>query len=363
MFLMRWCLPSLILIVLCAGPGWAKAVNYEAAFSLGTEASQRAADLLEADWSAQEAIVLTNAGYARPGEHSSRGCLDGLARATGTSVGASTLLRLQARFDQPLWFAFYLQDSGRCSYLQLDSEQAAQALSGRGAGKPAFALEQTARIDADSLLNNTASFQAECQKGLFGGNVFRVVTAANAAAAHCPDELVTAIEVHDHYCPGVTSGVLLVQFIRDRLFPNDPQANCFVLGLDPWCKEDALTTLLNATPGKRGYGVLYPDKEQVAAWPEPLNRACTAVFVQQQGRPWQGWILGFDFAKAKKLYSGPKSDSTILNKLNMDLWFLDYLDQPETFVSVLKTMTLETGQSPKMLLKPGIDPVAVLAGM
>ena len=359
----RLCLLSLIILILCVAPGWAKAPNYDAAFSLGTAASERAAELLEANWSAQDAIVLTNAGFARPGEHSSRGCLDGLAQATGTSVGASTLLRLQSRFDQPLWFAFYLQNSGRCAYLQLDSEQAAQALAGRCSGKPAFALEQSTRIDADFLLKDPEAFQAECRQGLFGGNVFRVVTAANAAVAKCPDELITAIEVHDHYCPGVTSGVLLVRFIRNRLFPDDPETNCFVLGLDPWCKEDALITLLNATPGKKGYGVIYPDKDGVAAWPEPLNQASTAVFFQKEGQPWQGWILGFDFAKAKKLYSGPKTAGKILNKLGMDLWFLEYLDRPETFVSVLKTVEFKAGQSPKMLLRPGVDPVDLLAGM
>lgn len=107
--------------------------------------------------------------------------------------------------------------------------------------------------------------------------------------------------------------------------------------------------------------MLYPDKKQVAAWPEPMNKASTVIFVQEEGEPWQGWVLGFDFAKAKKLYAGPKTGSTIVDKLWMDLWFLEYLDQPETFVSVLKTVELKSGQSPKELLRSGADPVAMLA--
>jgi hypothetical protein len=27
--------------------------------------------------------------------------------------------------------------------------------------------------------------------------------------------------------------------------------------VDPWCKEDALLVLLNATPGKKGYAISY----------------------------------------------------------------------------------------------------------
>jgi formylmethanofuran dehydrogenase subunit E-like metal-binding protein len=30
---------------------------------------------------------------------------------------------------------------------------------------------------------------------------------------------------------------------------------CFVQGIQPWCKDDALMIMLNTTPGKTGYAV------------------------------------------------------------------------------------------------------------
>ena len=63
-----------------------------------------------------------------------------------------------------------------------------------------------------------------------------------------------AFEFHDHYCPGVTSGVLMIQYLKKH-FPPGKRGYC-VHTIDPWCKEDALLVLLNATPCKKGYGKL-----------------------------------------------------------------------------------------------------------
>lgn len=348
--------------VLYGAPLGATAPNYEAARSLGQKAAERAAGLLDLQWESQKVVVLTNAKFARPGGFSSRGCLDGLATETGTSTGSSTLLSLQSRFDQPLWFAFYSSKSGKCAYLQADRESAEAALSGKEPRGPVFALEQAARIDAEHIMEHAREFRAKAEKGLFGDNLFRVVTCANAAMKNSPDDLLTAIQTHDHHCPGVTSGVLMVRFIRERILSGASEADCFVLSLEPWCKEDALTTLLNATPGKRGYGTVYPTKQEAENWPEPLSRADTIVFLKHGSQPWRGWMLRFNFDKANRMFSGQKTDSPFVNKLAMDLWFADYLDEPELFVDQVGSVELEEGRSPKALLSPGSDPVKILSG-
>ncbi len=339
-------------LVLCVfTSALAMAPDYDRAVYLGAEAVERAEDLLSVEFSKTEVIALTNAGYSESGGQSTLGCLDGIAAASTASVGSSTLITLQCRPDEPLWFAFYLPASGRCAYLQMEAGKTAAVLEKNA--RPDFKLEHSARIDAGYLFNNPKKFKKQAEDGLFGKNLFRVVTVANAAAKDCPDSALQAMRVHDHYCPGVTSGVLLAEYVQKEIISPE-QDGLFVLSLVPWCKEDALTTLLNATPGKRSYGVFYADREKTGEWPEPLDKSCTIVFTKQ-GEKWTGHILGFDFNRAKKMYGDKKFGFYVLDKLYADLWFLDYLNRPEKFVDNLGTIALKKGESPKDFLRPDMD--------
>ena len=360
-----------LLIVCCmvsglvAGQAPAVCSNYPAARDLGRYVAVQAASALDENWKAGECIVLSNAGYARPDGRSTQGCLDGVAEITRSSVGRSTLITLQSRFDQPLWFAFYDRSSGRCAYYELEAELAGKALAGhQDLDKTLFSRSDMARIDAEFLFAEPEAFKAKCRQGLFGQNVFRVVTVANAADQDCPNHVLKAMQVHDHYCPGVTSGIMLAAFVQEHILNDSAQAPCFVLSLNPWCKEDALTTLLNATPGKRAYGVVYPGEGEVKSWPKPMHTVSTAVFVQKEkDNAWHGWLLSFDFDQARSMQDLPAFDFPVLDKLASDLWFLDKLDSPERFVSVVKEVELENGVSPKALLRPGSNPVRMLAEM
>jgi formylmethanofuran dehydrogenase subunit E-like metal-binding protein len=354
-----------VFLIFLTGHAWASCPGYSTAKELGAYAAAQAAKALDAKWEQGNCIALTNAGYARPDGQPTLGCLDGVGHTSKTSVGQKSLVRLQSRFDQPLWFAFYHRDSGRCAYYQLDADQTANVLGGKRDLSPdIFARQDTARIDAEFLFANPEKFQRKSEKGLFGPNLFRVVTAANAADRKCPDHVLAALQIHDHYCPGVSSGLLLAAYVQEHILKSSPQTKCFVLSINPWCKEDALTTLLNATPGKRAYGVLYPTKEEVKSWPQPMNRVDTVVFTQEEGeKKWHGWLLGFDFDQARQMQDLPKFDSVVVDKLAADLWFMDRLDRPEQFVVVHKKVELGPGESPKELLRPGNNPVQILADM
>ncbi|MFO8083172.1 MAG: FmdE family protein [Desulfobacterales bacterium] len=60
------------------------------------------------------------------------------------------------------------------------------------------------------------------------------------------------------YCSGVTSGILMAEYLKKH-FPVE-KGGYFIHTVDPWCREDALLVLLNATPNKRSYAVSYPNK-------------------------------------------------------------------------------------------------------
>lgn len=337
------------LFQLVAVSAWAMAPEYKTAVLIGEHAAQEAAGMLGQNLKDNPVIVLTNAGYARPGDHSTMGCVDGLAEATSASVGSSTLLVLQSRPDASLWFAFFAVKTGECAYLEPEGD--IFTLVKQSGKSVAWAVRQKARIDADYIFSHADAFKATAEKGLFGKNLFRVVTVANAAARNCPDRALQAMRVHDHFCPGITSGIILADYIqREVIKPG--QKKIFILSLVPWCKEDALTTLLNATPGKRAYAVLYGDKKKAAAWPAPLNRTCTVAFTPNEEGIWTGRLLGFDFNAAKKQYQDRAFGQIVLDKLYADLWFLDHLEEPASFVEELGQVTLPEGTSPKDLVRP-----------
>jgi formylmethanofuran dehydrogenase subunit E-like metal-binding protein len=339
-------------VVLCVSTSaLARAPDYDRAVYLGAEAVEASENLLATELSNTRIIALTNAGYSEAGGKSTLGCLDGIAAASTASVGSSTIITLQCRPDEPLWFAFYVPASGKCAYLQMDADKTTAVL--KKDVRPDFELKQSARIDSAYIFNNPKKFKKQAKEGLFGKNLFRVVTVANAAAQDCPDDVLQAIRVHDHYCPGVTFGVLLARYVQNEIIEPD-QDGLFVLSLVPWRKEDALTTLLNVTPGKRSYGVFYADKGKTGEWPEPLNKSCTIVFTKK-GEQWTGHILGFDRNRAKKMCGNKKFGFYVLNQLYADLWFLDYMDRPEKFVDNLGTIVLKKGESPKNFLRPEIS--------
>lgn len=326
--------------------------TYEQARELGRTSVQEAQTLLNENLREGVVIALTNAGYAMPGGGSSKGCLDGIADAANASVGASTLIAVQSRMDAPLWFAFYRPESGECAYLEGNATHMAQALE--QGEVPTFSRRDTMRIDAEHLFAHPETCSTRIKEGAMGSNAFRVITIANAAAKNCPDHALQAMVVHDHFCPGVSSGIILASYIQHHLL-RQHDTKLFLLSLTPWCKEDALTTLLNATPGKGAYGVLYGDRKNTDAWPAALRKTCTIAFVQNADKTWTGHLLGFDFERVQQNYADKTFGSPLLDKLYADLWFLDHMNNPEAFVETFGQIQLPRNTSPKTFLQPTPD--------
>lgn len=318
--------------------------------SVGAAAAQQALKRMQLAGAAPAAgkmVVLTNAGYAEVGGASTLGALDGIAAPAGVSRGRGTLLEIQSAPWKPLWFAVYDPASGFCAYLEVDAAAFSNAAP--------FGCISLERIDATHLYRHAESWQAKFDARVFGGNEFRIIAIANAAAAGAPACALRVFEFHDHYCPGVTSGILMAEYVKSR-FPAG-KSGYFVHAVEPWCKEDALMVLLNVTPGKRGYAVSYPNASDKAAKAPEARGAATIVYRQDDatGR-WEGRVLGFQWAET----DCPKTGSGLIDKLCMDLWYLARLDRPGDFVQVIKTFQLPEGVTPRDWARPGVDPLEKL---
>jgi formylmethanofuran dehydrogenase subunit E-like metal-binding protein len=296
-------------------------------------------------------IALTNAGYAEIGGEATLEALDGLASVTGATRGRKTLVEIASAPWDVLWFAAYDTASGQCSYLEVDPAAAEAVEPGTETLPPGlFARPKAARIDSGHLFANPEEGKEIFAKKVFGGNEFRVITVANAVAADAPASVMRALELHDHYCPGVTSGVMIAEYVKKKLPPG--RGKYFVHTVDPWCKEDALIVLLNATPGKKRYAVCYPSEEDKKARIPAAKGAATIVYRRNpETGQWRGTVLGFRWSEEEL----PSTGSTYLDKLRKDMWYLERLGRPEEFVTVIKEFTLPAGVEPQDLARPGRD--------
>jgi len=304
----------------------------------------------------QSLVVLTNAGYAEVGHTSTQEALDGLSKATGASRGRNTLVEIHSASWSPLWFALYDKDSGFCAYLEVDPSEAADIAPGNGKMPPGlFRLTATERIDAKHLYRYASEYKVKFEGKVFGGNEFRIVTIANAVAEGAPPDAVRAFEFHDHYCPGITSGILIARYLKAHFPPGE--SGYFVHSVEPWCKEDALMVLLNATPGKLGYAVSYPTKSDIARrLPEAKNASTIAYRKNGQSGKWDGVVLGFEWVDT----SCPKTGNGVVDKLCADLWYLERLAKADEFVKVIRQFEMPDGTNPRDWARPGVDPLQML---
>ena len=273
-------------------------------------------------------IVLTNAGYAEVNGESTQGALDGLSEITGASRGKNTLLEIHSTAWDHLWFAVYEKNSGHCAYLEIDPVKAGKVKNEKSDISPSlFKIVSMERIDAEFLYKHPSEYKEKFDARIFGGNEFRIITIANAVAADAPAYAVRTFEFHDHYCPGVTSGILMAEYLK-KYFPVQ-KGGYFVHSVEPWCKEDALLVLLNATPGKKSYAVSYPNDEDKQKRTAEAKNASTIIYRQNKNtEKWEGIVLAFEMAKT----SCPDTGNSVIDKLCADLWYLKHMEKPEDFV-------------------------------
>lgn len=338
-----------------ASAAWAKQTDtaYSRWNAIGAQAAFKAAKMIREQspqFNTKNSIALSNAGYAEIDGQSTMPALDGLSDVLKVRRGDHSLIEIHSSAGTPLWFAVYDTISGNCAYLQVDPDIALND------EEPLFSKEAVEQINAEYLFDHPEASADKFDAKVFGGNEFRIVTITNAVAAGVSTKAVRAFEFHDHYCPGVTSGILMAKYIEDQF-----SGSLFIQSIQPWCKEDALQAILNTTPGKKSYDVVYPTGDDLASWPLWAQAASTIVYQKAPGSDtWDGTALGFQFSGDTGC---PPYNNSILDKLCTDLWYLDNMDRPEEFITVEHEFQLDNGSNPKDFARPGVDPVELIKAL
>jgi formylmethanofuran dehydrogenase subunit E-like metal-binding protein len=326
--------------------------------SVGKMAADKALTLIQDSDSKlkkENLVIMTNAGYSEDDGIPTQGALDGLAEVTGASRGRNTLVEVHSSPWTPLWFAFYDKGSGYCAYLEV------KARGKNDSGKTTddlFAITSVERIDADYLCTHADEYNEKFEKKIFGGNEFRIITIANAIAKGAPGYAVRSFEFHDHFCPGVTSGILMANYIMNNFPPDDK--GYFIQSVTPWCKEDALQVMLNVTLGKSNYSIYHPSDTDLAARKPDFKAVSTIVYRHNNKTDrWQGIALIFIWGET----NNPATGNGIIDKMSDALWYLDHIDKPEDFIEVAKTFELPKDIKPEDWARSGVDPLEKISAL
>ena len=280
--------------------------------------------------------VLTDAGYVKVDGETTQGCIATLRTETGCSIGAGNLLTIHRAVNKPLWFVIFDNTTKDCVYTVYKNR--------------AFNATKV-NIDGE---NATTGDGWNIMKDALGSDAFTIVTIANACGYGAPYDFLKCVEFHNHFCPGVTSGYMLADYLLKE-YPLGADEKYVVIACPIWCKDDALQVMLDTTIGKRSIFA-----KNMPAHDEDAIENAAGIYIVWNGTlgSGTGHVLSFDFDEARNVSDVTEADFNtypMASRIKMNWGMMPYLNQPETFISTLHTFDV----SPYMLNRlelAGVDP-------
>ncbi len=288
-------------------------------------------------------LILTNLGYVNGSDK----YINDFLEKSGAILGKNIVF-VHSSYWKPLWFAFFNKLTGECLYIEV-----------RG-GKIVKVSE--ANISISFLFTHPGEWSAKMNHKIFDGNEFSIITIANAWAHNAPYLLLKCAEFHNHLCPGLISGYLIVEYLMKN-FPPKKGEYYIVFAVPPWCKDDCIQVLLDSTVGKRMMYVKMLSKEQIEHLPRAY-RDIAGIYVIWNRTAERGIavILGFNWTKVRRIAGVGGAifrKYRWLAKLKEDLVLIRYLDRPELFVHVIKKFRIDR-KTLNELAEAGVNPLVVL---
>jgi formylmethanofuran dehydrogenase subunit E-like metal-binding protein len=292
--------------------------------------------------------VLTDAGYAMVEGNTTECCIGTIERVTGCSISDGNLLPVHRSVDNPLWFAIFDNDTKNCVY----------AVYKNGAF-----TETTINIDGE---NATTRDGWNAMKTAIGSDAFSIVTIANAWGYGAPNDFLKCTDLHNHLCPGLTSGYLIAGYIREN-YSLGPGESYTWIGCPNWCKEDAIQVLLDLTPGKKSL-IAKQRSGELFVKEKPL--AGILIIWNSTTKSGRGVAFRYDWGKMCNLsdvnlsdFKPPGGTTNPLfwtTRIKASFGPMPYLNQPEMFVSTASDEFNVTSEQLDRVKMAGVDPYVEL---
>lgn len=278
-------------------------------------------------------LCLTNAPYVRNNGQPGINSLKPIQELTGCSIGGQNLLFFQRPQYAPLSITLFHKTTGDSVVMSMTND--------------GFAVERL-ELSRSNLSSN--AFWKETEGLTCKPNLFTITTIAGSWAIDAPYDYLKCAEIHNHLCPGVSSGYLIARLIMDK-YPLKDGEKYTMISAPVWCKEDAFQVILDLTPGKGGMIVkklTQTQKDKISV----DHPAGILLITDKQTGEGRGIAFSFDFDKINKL--APKDTP----KAALVLAIVDYLDQPQRFVGVAKEFDV-TPEMAETITTAGSNPYEV----
>ncbi|CCK81913.1 FmdE family protein [Desulfobacula toluolica] len=274
---------------------------------------------------ASDLLVITNAPYIRMENHFGIEYVLVLEQVTGCTTGGQNMMFFQRHPASPISITLFRKTTGDAVVMTWSH------------GKKI--VEENINLAVSEV--SEKKFWKDTKNFVCGPDLFTIATIAGSWTVGAPYDYFKCAEIHNHICPGVTSGYLIARMIQDN-YPLKKEEKYTVISCPVWCKEDAFMAMLDTTPGKGGMIVkkLTDEQKQKISIDNP---AAMLLITDKKTGIGRGIVFSFDFDKVKALVS---KDSA---KPAMTFAMLQYLDQPEKFVTVSSEFLLKKGMYEKMV--------------
>lgn len=242
------------------------------------------------------------------------------------------LLVVQNTRNSPLWFAFFNKCSGKCTFIEVSYENESNI---------SYQVTENIRFSKLSkTLESRATWTEKVNETVFDGREFAILTIANAwATGNLDYELMQCLELHNHFCPGVSSGFVLAHWMEEN-YPLEEGVSYTVFGCPNWCKEDVFVKRWDATLGKGGIWV----SSLTANETEALGDSPAGIFVvtDKNAGTMKAVVLGFDFDIVNAECGAKTDDPAWVSKYLADLWLMDKDNwNTEGLVSVISAVDID----------------------
>jgi formylmethanofuran dehydrogenase subunit E-like metal-binding protein len=336
-------LAVMVLLLMSLVPGMAMGEGADM-YQLGADAANYAVAELGFEKGDLNVLALTNAGYPVIDGQTTDLCLDAVMEITGCTPGKENLVNILSPPWKPLWFGFFNKNTGEAVYMKVNADASG------------FEVQEKDKIDAEYVLANVDTWEP----GAFSG----MLPIANAwAHENTPYIFMKAVQLHDHLCPGLSSGFMMARYVEKELPIEDPANQSYkVISCPNWCKDDYFQVAWDCTPGKSGLFAKKLSADETSALTEKYGPRVAGIFIRWDGssNTGDGLVLGYGSNSNATNAEDTASWPSWATRLNSILQLMDSADTPENFVSTIKEFHLENNDELVALQSAGVNPLKVL---